>query len=104
MELYLCWLAGDAVTLIFGIYAWLAKEPVRFWTVGQKIQVNSIKKYNHAVAKLWFLLTIGLAAFGLPLISGQNSAWIVVSILGTVFLSIIVMVIYTRIEKKYRVF
>ena len=104
MKLYLFWLAGDAVTLIFGIYAWLAKEPVRFWTVGQKIQVNSIKKYNRAVAKLWFLLTIGLAVLGLPLISGQNSAWIVVTILGTVFLSIIFMAVYTRIEKKYRGF
>lgn len=39
---------------------------------------------------------------GLPLLAGQNAAIIIVSVLGIVFEMIGTMIVYTRIEEKYR--
>lgn len=104
MRVYLIWAVGCSVLFVFGTYAWFAKKPVSFWTINQKIQVSNIKKYNRAVAKLWFVFAAGLAVLGLPLMAGQNSAWIVITILGAMFWAIAFMIVYTRIEKKYRIY
>lgn len=98
------WLLGCSVFVLFGTIAWNARQAVRFWNISQQIQVSNIKKYNHAVAKMWFVFALLLAVTGMPLLTGQNSAWIVVTILGTMFLAIALMVVYIKIEKKYRVY
>lgn len=101
--MYVGWLMASVIFFCLGGYAWTAKSPVKFWNIAQHIKVCDIKKYNQAVGKLWFMSAVVFDAIGLPLLKGQNSAWIVVTILGTMAWAIAVMVIYTGIEKKYRI-
>jgi len=62
-----------------------------------------VKKYNGAVSKLFIGYGIVFILLGLPMLSGQNSPWIILSIGGIMAESIAAMVIYTVvIEKKYR--
>ena len=53
---------------------------------------------------MWFIFALFLAALGMPLLAGQNSVWIVFTILGGMMWAIALMVVYTKIEKKYRVY
>lgn len=101
--MYAGWMIVSVVFYCLGGYAWRAEKPVKFWNIAQQIQVRDVKRYNRAVAKLWIVSAVVWDVAGLPLLAGQNSAWIVFSILGAVAWSIALMVIYTRIEKKYRV-
>lgn len=74
-----------------------------FWANAETIEVKDIKAYNRALGKLWCAMGVAYVLFGIPLFQGQNSAGIVISILGYMFVSIGAMVIYvTVIEKKYR--
>lgn len=97
------WLTASVLFAGIGLTAWNAKKAVRFWNITQQIQVRNVRKYNQAVAKMWFVFAGLFAVAGLPLLGGQNSPWIICSILGSMFLSIGLMIVYVRIEKKYRV-
>ena len=75
---------------------------MRFWANAEVFEVSDVKKYNYAVSKLFCVFGIVLIALGIPLLIGQNSAWILFSIIGIMIESIIAMVVYSlRIEKKY---
>ncbi|MCI9124742.1 MAG: hypothetical protein HFH35_11850 [Eubacterium sp.] len=101
---FLAWLCMGAVFIGLGIYALISKSPVRFWNIQQKIEVTDIKKYNRVMAKMWILSAVLFIALGIPLLLvKQNSAWAVISILGIMFWAIGLMVVYTFIEKKYRI-
>lgn len=96
------WVLTSGLFVGFGAAAWKAEKAVRFWNIAQQIQVWDVKRYNHAVAKMWFVFAGLFLLTGLPLFGGQNSAWIVISILGGMVWAIGLMVVYVRIEKKYR--
>ena len=92
------------VSLIFvgiGISARRAKEPVGFFTGVKPPVVKDKVKYNKAVSMLWFVYAILLELLGLPLLFlKQNSPGFVISILGTVFISIGLAIAYTFILAK----
>ncbi len=92
------------VALVFvgiGISVWRAKEPVGFFTGVEPPKVKNTTKYNHAVSILWFSYAVLLEIFGLPLLFlKQNSPGFVISILGTVFISIGLAVAYNMILAK----
>ncbi len=65
--------------------------------------MTDVKKYNGAVGKLFIGYSIVFILLGLPMLSGQNAPWIILSIGGIMVESIGAMIIYTVvIEKKYR--
>ncbi len=103
MVAFVIWIACAALFLLFGIYSWNAKQPVRFWTVQESIQVNDVKAYNRAVAKLWIVSAGFFTLLGLPLLLEHKSTVAIIPILGSMYWAIAVMVAYTKIEKKYRV-
>lgn len=100
---FIIWSVMSGVLIILGLLVLFSKRPVPFWNVCQKIEVLDIKKYNIAVGRLWIGFGCAVFLLGIPLLKGQNSPWIVLSIIGTVFSCIGMMGIYTRIEKKYRI-
>lgn len=104
MYIVCMWLVISGIFVILGIAAWNSKKAVRFWTLSQQIQVSDVKKYNRAVAKMWFVFAVIFSVIGLPVLAGQNSAWIVFTILGGMFWAVALMAVYTRIEKKYRIY
>lgn len=98
----LAWALLGAAFVIFGIYTLFSKKAVRYWAnISKKIEVTDIKGYNRAAGKLWIFFGLILCLLGLPFLKGQNSPWIIISIIGTLFDAIIVMAGLINIESKY---
>ena len=59
--------------------------------------------YNRAVGRLWCVFGVVLALLGIPLLQGQNTPGVIVSVLGTMIAAIAAMAVYVLvIERKYR--
>ena len=55
------------------------------------------------MAKLFGILGMVTIGLGFPLLAGQNSAWVLISVVGVMAESIAAMAVYSLvIEKKYR--
>lgn len=99
------WCLISGLFILLGIYSFLSKKEVAFgfWANAETFPVNDIKAYNRAMGKLWCVFGVVLAVLGLPLLKGQNTAFILLSVLGVMAEAIITMGVYTIIiEKKYR--
>ena len=95
-----------SIALIFVIIGFTGinkKEPVGFWAnSNKKPEVEDVKGYNRAVGIMWFVFAIIMALLGIPLLAGQNSPWVFLTVVGVLIEVIGVMVVYTCvIEKKY---
>ena len=100
---FVIWSAIGCLFVCLAVYACFSRKPMGFWANADVFEVTDIKKYNHAVAKLFFIFGIVLIVLGIPLLIGQNSPWILLSVAGLVMESIIAMIVYTLvIEKKYK--
>lgn len=102
MTEFLVWCMCGVLFFILGIRAFRAKEAVGFWNIKKGPEVTEVEKYNHAVGKLWCVSGGVFAVLGLPLLAGQNSPLVLLSVLGGMFFAIGLMVIYELvIVKKY---
>ncbi len=102
---FLMWAALGIIFCAYGIFVYCSKKerPFGFWANAEQFEVNDVKGYNHALGILFAVFGIIFTLLGLPLLNGQNSGWIIISILGCMAAVIMMMVIYvTVIEKKYR--
>ena len=100
---FIIWSAVGCLFIGLGIYSFYAKKPMGFWANAQMFEVKDRKKYNAAVGKLFSVFGIVFILLGLPLLSGQNSPWIFLSVIGALVECIIAMIVYTVvIEEKYR--
>lgn len=104
---FVIWLCVGIAFIALGIFDCTAKTvvPFGFWTNAKIISVEEadVPKYNRAVGKLWIIYGIVLILFGIPLLTGQNSPWLIITILGTMVESILAMTVYiTVIENKYK--
>lgn len=101
---FIIWALVGFIIVGIGISAFFSKKAVGFWANVEVEKVKDIKKYNFAVGKLFIVYGVVFIALGLPMLSQQNSALIIFSVIGTMFETIVVMVVYTLvISKKYRV-
>ena len=86
-----------------GIFSFFAKKATGFWANSKMFEVNDVKKYNHAMGKLWCLFGIVFIVLGIPMLDGQNSPLGLISAIGAILEVIVLIIIYTQvIEKKYR--
>jgi len=91
--------------VVMGIYICFSKEtkPFGFWANADVASVTDVKGYNRALGKLWCVYGVLFALIGIPLLDPQNSGMLILTILGTMFISIGAMVTYVvGIESKYR--
>lgn len=105
MLAFIIWLLMSIAFIGLGIYCFISKKEVAFgfWANAEMFPVNNVKAYNKALGKLWCVFGGCFAVLGIPLLKGQNSPFIFVSVVGTMFLTIATMVVYVLvIEKKYR--
>ena len=73
------------------------------WANAEVASIEDVKGYNRALGILWCVYGVLFVLIGLPLLAGQNSGSIIISMLGTMFISIGAMVAYVvGIEPKYR--
>ena len=101
---FIIWSIVSAMMLGIGIWSYRSEEPVGFFTGVKPPEVKDVKKYNHAVGILWFVYAVLLEIMGIPfLFLEQNSAGFVPVMLGTILISIGLMIGYTVIERKHRV-
>ncbi|MDE6846074.1 MAG: hypothetical protein K2J99_09945 [Lachnospiraceae bacterium] len=105
MFAFAVWLVVSTAFIVLGIYAMLSKKEVAFgfWANAKTFPVEDVKGYNRAVGMLWCVFGVIFALLGLPLLPGQNTGYIVISILGCMAEAVAAMIVYvTVIEKKYR--
>lgn len=102
---FILWGLVSCCFIGLGIYLLLSKrqKPIGFWANAKEPpQVDDVKGYNRACGWLWFCYGIVLFLLGLPLLGEQNSAGVIISILGTMWASIALVAFYsTVIWKKY---
>lgn len=99
---FMIWAIVGCAFIGLGISAFFTKKAVGFWANAKTFPVEDINGYNGAVGRLFIIYGAGFIALGLPLLNGQN-ALILLSVLGVMLETIIVMAVYsTRIEKKYK--
>lgn len=101
---FVIWSIVAAIPFIIGISTWKSKEPTGFFTGRKPPSVRDVKKYNHAVAILWFGYAIFMEVLGIPfLFLEQNAAGFLWVMLGVVVITIALGVIYILIENHYRI-
>lgn len=100
---FIVWAVVGCFLIGVGITSFFKKKAMGFWANIKVEPVNDIKNYNYAVGKLFVLYGVVFILLGIPLLMGQDSPLILLSIVGVMLETIIIMAIYNLvIEKKYR--
>lgn len=102
---FIIWAILGVFFVVMGIYDMTSKKekPFGFWANAEVAPIEDVKGYNRALGKLWCVYGVLFTLIGLPLLNGQNAGLLIMTMLGTMFLSIGAMVTYVvGIEPKYR--
>lgn len=102
---FIIWALLGVLFVVMGIYEMNSKKakPFGFWANAETVQIEDVKGYNRALGILWCVYGVLFVLVGLPLLGEENSGMMILSILGTMFISIGAMVTYVvGIEPKYR--
>lgn len=100
---FIVWALFGCFMIGLGISAFFSKKSVGFWANIKTFPVNDIRGYNRAVGKLFIAYGFIFIVLGVPLLSGQNTPYILLSVLGVMIETIAIMVIYSlSITKKYK--
>ena len=103
---FVIWALVASCFIVYGIHLLFSKRDtaVGFWAGETKQpQVSDVKGYNRACGRLWLGYGIALLLLGTFLLTGQNTAGGIFTVLGTCWASIALAVIYsTVIENKYK--
>ena len=100
---FIIWSLVTVIFICIGISCRKANEAVGFFTGSKPPEVKDLKKYNHAVANLWFVSAAVYEMLGIPfLFLEQNSAGFIPVIFATMLGVILMMVAYLKIEAKYK--
>jgi hypothetical protein len=100
---FVIWSIGAFLFLGIGASSWKSKEAVGFFTFVKAPVVSDIKKYNHSVAVLWMVTAVIFEILGVPLLfAEQNSPIFILMVFGVVALFLVMMILYIRIEMKYK--
>jgi len=101
---FVIWSIAAVIFLCIGISAWKSKDPVGFFTFVKRPTVSDVEKYNHAVSVLWFVAAAVLEFTGVPILFlEQNSPFFIVLEFAVVILVLVMMIVYTRIESKFKI-
>ena len=86
----------------FGNKSFVCKKPVGFWANIETPKVSDVKGYNRATGILFILYGVVFILIGTPLLGNQNNAFILLSVVGVMFETIVIMAVYSLfIVKKY---
>lgn len=103
MTAFIVWAIVGCIMIGIGIGAYFSKKPVGFWANVKTFPVKDTKGYNRALGKLFVCYGAVFVVLGMPLLCGQNSPYIFLSVVGVMVETIAVMIVYSvRIEKRYR--
>lgn len=101
---FIIWSGVALLFVSIGVKCGRSKVPVGFFANVETTQVENVEKYNKAVSKLWFVTATIYEIMGIPLLFlEQNSLYFIPIVFGVMFEMIVMMVVYLKIEAKYRV-
>ncbi len=104
MLAFILWVLVSLIFAGIGVYDLRADKVVGFWSNGKRPEIapENIKAYNRAVGKLWIGFALFFMLLGLPLLAGDESPLIVITLLGSLLAVVVLMAVYVLvIEKKY---
>ncbi len=102
---FVCWMVMALFFVGWGVYVSFSKreKPFGFWANAEVAKMKDVKGYNKSLGRLFAGFGVYLAIIGLPLLGGQNTPGVIISILGTMLGAIATMVIYVVvIEARYK--
>ena len=102
---FIIWAVIGVIFIIIGIYDMNSKKtkPFGFWANAEVAPIEDVKSYNRALGKLFCVYGVLFILIGLPLLNEQNSASIIIPMIGTILITIVTMAVYSIcIEGKYR--
>lgn len=100
---FIIWAIMGFAFMGMGTYDYFSEKTAGFWANAKTVPISDVKMYNRAVGKLFFCFGMIFILLGLPLLfSKQNSPIILFSVIGVMFEVIGTMIIYMKIENKYR--
>ena len=103
MMAFVIWAIIGLIFVGLGVVAFFSKKPMGFWANAEMFQVSDTKRYNRTMGIMRCIFGVVFALLGLPLLAGENSPYIMLSVVGVMLEVIAFMVIYVLvIEKKYR--
>ena len=100
---FIIWALVSCLFIGIGISCFFAKKATGFWANSKMFEVNDVKGYNRTMGILWCIFGVIFCVLGIPLLGGQNSPSILVTLVGVMVEVIVFMVVYTLvIERRYR--
>ena len=78
-----------------GIKDMFSKNPVGFWANTETIKVKDVKAYNRASGLLFIIYGIIFVILGIPLLDGQNTPYVLLSVIGVMVETIVIMAAYS---------
>lgn len=99
---FIIWCIWGVFLMCLAVYIWFSKKAIGFWGNKKMFEVTDIRKYNHAMSKLYGAYGIVFILLGLPLLA-EHSEWILLSIAGVVVESIVLIAVCSLVlKKKYK--
>ena len=99
---FVIWSLLGVFIIGLGIKDMFSKNPVGFWANTETIKVKDVKGYNRATGRLFIIYGIVFIILGIPLLEGQNTPYILLSVIGVMVETIAIMAVYSLgIVKKY---
>lgn len=99
---FIIWALVGVMIIGLGIKDLFAKKPVGFWANIKTMKVNNVKEYNRATGTLFILYGAVFILLGIPLLEGQNTPFILLSVVGIMVETIAIMAFYSLfVTKKY---
>ena len=99
---FVIWTAVAVLLAGLGVHALKSPTPVGFYAGTEPPKVKETRRYNRSVALLWFGYAAAFEALGLPFLTlKQNAAGFLVPLLGTVAITVALLVIYQAILRRH---
>lgn len=100
---FIIWSIVALILLSIGFSCRKSDTAVGFFTFSEPPIVSNVKDYNNKVGLLWIISAIVFEIIGIPLLFlKQNSPLFIPIIFAVIIWVIVLIVVYLRIEEKYK--
>lgn len=100
---FIIWSIVAIILLFIGLSCKKSDAAVGFFTFSDPPMVSNVKEYNNKVSLLWIISAIVFEIIGIPMLFlKQNSPVFVFIMFAIIIWVIVLIVIYLKIEEKYK--
>ena len=99
---FIIWTLVSLVLAGIGVWALRSEKAVGFFAGVNPPEVSDVRRYNRAVAKLWFVYAALFELLGLPFLLARHHSAAFLCCFGAAPLSLGLMLAYHCILEKYR--